>query len=155
MMTVMAEALPQQARHSLPPGHRTLFPAPEVGGICRPGALPRRPVSLSKNKPHRCTASRESRQEGTRHVSQGLGTDAHGSRGSRHCRDSPSQTVDLTAHTQKPDKENRSQGSPRHPPPSTRKAERRLNITLLLGKAREGFDLGAESRFQFSNQLKR
>ena len=31
MMTVMAQALPQQARHSLPPGHRTLFPAPERG----------------------------------------------------------------------------------------------------------------------------
>ena len=63
--------------------------------------------------------------------------------------------MDLTTHTQKPDKENHSQGSPRHAPPSTHKAERRLNITLLLGKAREGFDLGAESRFQFSNQLKR
>lgn len=63
--------------------------------------------------------------------------------------------MDLTAHTHKPDKENRSQGFPPPPAPSTRKAERRFNITLLLGEAQGGFDLGAESRFQFSNQLKR
>lgn len=78
-MTVMAQALPQQARHS-----QDAAPGTRGGGVCRPGALPRWPVSLGKNKPHRRTVSQESRQEGTRHVSQGLGTDAHGSRGSKH-----------------------------------------------------------------------
>lgn len=73
--TATAQALPRRAGRSqdVPAAHPrgTLLP---TGGACRPGGLPRRPVSLDKNKPDTRTASRDSRQEGTRHVSQGPGT---------------------------------------------------------------------------------